>query len=194
MPFPVYIYILNFNRCSMRDLTKVFIEQYINLITENKFEDLYRIALREHVMVEDLTNSLLKADIDPLEHMAYVPQEFLYKSTKSIDGFIIPNNIVDIRERAFYETDLTEINIPEGVQSIYTLAFARCKNLLFVRIPHSIDFIDRAVFSGCESLAEVRYNGTIKEWNKIDRHDKWLSVSGVLTAKVICNDGESWVR
>jgi hypothetical protein len=178
----------------MRDLTKVFIEQYINLITENKFEDLYRIALRESVVIEDLTNSLLKADIYPLEHMSYVPQEFFYKSTKSIDGFIIPHNIVDIRERSFYETDLTEITIPEGVQSIYTLAFARCKNLLFVTIPHSIEFIDRAVFTGCESLVEIRYNGTIEEWNKIDRHDKWLSISSVLTAKLICKDGELWVR
>ena len=178
----------------MRDLTKVFIEQYIDLITEHKFEDLYRIALREHVVIEDLTNSLLKADIDPLEHMSYIPQEFFYKSTKSIDGFIIPNNIEDIRERAFYETDLTEIQIPEGVKSIYTLAFSRCKNLLFVTIPHSIEFIDRAVFTGCESLAEVRYNGTVNEWNKIDRHDKWLSISGVLTVKLICEEGEQWVR
>lgn len=178
----------------MRDLTKVFIEQYINLITENKFEDLYRIALREHIVIEDLTNSLLQADINPLEHMSYVPQEFFYKSTKSIDGFIIPNNIVDIRERAFYETDLTEIIIPEGVQSIYTFAFARCKNLLFVTIPHSIEFIDRATFISCESLAEVRYNGTIEEWNKIDRHDKWLSISHLLTAKLICKDCEIWVH
>ena len=178
----------------MRDLTKVFIEQYINLITENKFEDLYRIALREYIVIEDLTNSLFQADIDPLEYMSYIPQNFFCKSTKSIEGFIIPNNIVDIRERAFYETDLTEIVIPEGVQSIYTYAFARCKNLLFVTLPHSIEFIDRMVFKGCESLAEVRYNGTIEEWNKIDRHDKWLSVSGILTVRLICKDGELWVR
>ena len=178
----------------MRDLTKVFIEQYINLITENKFEDLYRIALKDHVVIEDLTNSLLQADIDPLKHMSYVPQDFLHKSTRSVDGFIIPNNIEDIRERAFYETDLTEIRVPEGVKGIYTLAFARCKNLLFVTIPNSVEFIDRVVFSGCESLAEITYNGTLSEWNNIDKHDKWLSVSGVLTAKVICKDGEQWVR
>ena len=147
-----------------------------------------------NVVIEDLTNSLLKADIYPLEHMSYVPQEFFYKSTKSIDGFIIPKNIVDIRERAFYETDLTEINIPEGVQGIYTFAFARCKNLLFVTIPHSIEFIDRAAFISCESLAEVRYNGTVEEWNKIDRHDTWLSVSHLLTVKLICEDGELWVH
>ena len=178
----------------MRDLTKVFIEQYISLITENKFEDLYRIALREHVAIEDLTNSLLQADINPLEHMSYVPQYFFYGSTKSIDGFIIPNNIVAIRECAFYETDLTEIVIPEGIQSIYTRAFARCKNLLFVTLPHSTEFIDRSIFTGCDSLAEVRYNGTLEEWNKIDRHDKWLSVSGILTVRLICKDGELWVR
>lgn len=178
----------------MRDLTKVFIEQYINLITENKFEDLYKIAHREYLVIEDLTNSLLQADINPLYHMTYIPRDFSYKSSKSIDGFIIPNNIVGIHERAFYETDLTEIIIPEGVQSIYTLAFARCKELLFVTIPNSIEFIDRAVFTGCESLVEIRYNGTIEEWNKIDRHNKWLSISGVLTVKLICKDGEHWVR
>ena len=178
----------------MRDLTKVFIEQYIDLIIENKFEDLYCLAVKDHITIEDLTNSLLQADINPLDHMTYVPKEFLYKSSSSIDGFIIPNNVEYISERAFYETDLTEITIPEGVQSIYTFAFSRCKNLQAVTLPHSIDFIDRAVFTGCESLAEVRYNGTIKEWNKIDRHDKWLSVSGVLTTRVICKDGELWVR
>lgn len=178
----------------MRDLTKVFIEQYISLITENKFEDLYRIALKKHVVIEDLTNSLLQAAIDPLEHMSYVPQDFLYKSARSVDGLIISNNIEDIRERAFYETDLTEIRVPEGVKSIYTLAFARCKNLLFVTMPHSVEFIDRIVFSGCKSLAEIRYNGTLSEWNNIDKHDKWLSVGGILTAKLICKDGELWVR
>ena len=178
----------------MRDLTKVFIEQYINLITENKFEDLYRIALREHIVIEDLTNSLLQADINPLEHMSYIPQDFLHRSVRSVDGFIIPNNIEDIRERAFYETDLTEILVPEGVKGIYTRAFARCKQLLFVTIPHSVEFIDSVVFGGCESLAEVRYNGTIEEWNKIDRHDKWLSTTRVLTAKLICKDCELWVH
>lgn len=178
----------------MGDLTKVFIEQYISLITDNKFEELYRIALREHVAIEDLTNSLLQADINPLEHMSYVPQDFFYRSTKSIDGFIIPNNIVDIRERAFYETDLTEIVIPEGIQSIYTQAFARCKNLLFVTLPHSTEFIGGAIFTGCESLSEVRYNGTIEEWNKIDRHDKWLSISGILTVRLICKDDKLWVH
>ena len=178
----------------MRDLTKVFIEQHINLITENQFEDLYRTALKEHVVIEDLTNSLLKADIHPLEHMSYIPQEFFYKSTTSVDGFIVPNNITAIRERAVYETDLTEIVIPEGVDSIYTYAFARCKELLFVTLPHSIEFIDRAVFTGCNFLSEVRYNGTVEEWNNIDRHDKWLSVSGILTVKVVCKDGEQWVR
>ena len=178
----------------MSYVTKLFIEQYISLITDNKFEELYRIALREHIAIEDLTNSLLQADINPLEHMSYVPQDFFYRSTKSIDGFIIPNNIVAIRERAFYGTDLTEIVIPQGVQSIYTYAFARCKNLLFVTLPHSIEFIDRIVFTGCESLAEVRYNGTLEEWNKIDRHYKWLSVSGILTVRLICKDGELWVH
>ena len=179
----------------MRDLTKIFIEQYIDLITENKFEELYRIAYKEYLVIEDLTNTLYTADIDPLKHMNYIPVKFLYESQKSVDGFVIPDGIDSIQQHAFYETDLTEIVIPEGVTSIYSRAFGLCKNLLFVTLPHSIKFIDRAVFTGCESLAEVRYNGTLEEWNKIDRDDRWLSISGVSTVKVICKDGEQrWVR
>lgn len=193
MPFLVYIYILNFNRCSMRDLTKIFIEQYIDLITENKFEELYRIAHREYLVIEDLTNSLLQADVNPLKHMNYIPVKFLYESQKSVDGFVIPDGIESIQQHAFYETDLTEIVIPEGVTSIYSRAFGSCKNLLFVTLPHSIKFIDRAVFIGCHAIVEIRYNGTIEEWNQIDCSDKWMSLSGAYTVKLICNDGELWV-
>ena len=178
----------------MKDLTKVFIEQYIDLITENKFEELYLIAIKEQMAIEDLTNTLYKADIDPLKHMNYIPVKFLYESQESVNGFVIPDGIDSIQQHAFYETDLTEIIIPEGVTSIYSRAFGSCKNLLFVTLPHSIDFIDRAVFIGCHALAEIRYNGTIEEWNQIDRYDKWMSLSGAYTAKLICKDGELWVR
>ena len=178
----------------MKHSTKVFIEQHIDLITENKFEDLYLLALEKEIGVEDLTNTLYKADINPLKHMSYIPVKFLYESKQSVDGFVIPDGIDSIRQYAFYETDLTEIVIPEGVTSIYSRAFGSCKDLLFVTLPHSIDFIDRAVFIGCHALAEIRYNGTIEEWNQIDRYDKWMSLSGAYTAKLICKDGELWVR
>ena len=178
----------------MNELTKVFIEENIEQIENNEFTALYKNASGDHVDIQDLTNSLYEADIDPLEYMTEIPKKFFYRSAKSIDGFKIPNNIQTIIDHAFYQTDIMEINIPEGVTSIESKSFGMCPNLLFVSIPHSMEFIDRAVFLGSNALAEVRYNGTLEEWDAIDKYDKWISLSRVIRVHLICKDGDRWVN
>ena len=51
--------------------------------------------------------------------------------------------------------DITVANIPYGVVSISSQAFADCKNLVSVSIPNSVMYIEDAAFSGCEALEKV---------------------------------------
>lgn len=177
----------------MTETTKIFIEQHLDIIESEDFDILYREALNGRISVQDLTNTLYSANIYPLLNMSHVPPRFLYKSEKSISEFNIPEGILSIGEEAFYGTDLLSVIVPEGCKEIRCKAFAFCKGLIFVNLPKSIEFLDSAIFSGSHALSEIRYNGTLEEFSKIDKYDTWISRSRLVAVKVICTDGEMMV-
>ena len=80
-------------------------------------------------------------------------------------------------------TGLTELNgflgcesletiiIPDGVKTIGAAAFGNCSNLTDITLPGSIESINTTVwgssdgaFNGCNSLTNVRFNGSIGNW------------------------------
>ena len=81
------------------------------------------------------------------------------KATKSLcygfNNSIIPNNIINIGDRAFYCTSLESITIPDSVTSIGHYAFYNCDNLTSVVIPDSVTSIGWFAFSGCTSLTSI---------------------------------------
>ena len=60
-----------------------------------------------------------------------------------------------IGTKAFGNTDIESIEIPEGVTSIGALAFAHCENLERVIIPSSVTSLEGNEFRNCISLATV---------------------------------------
>lgn len=66
-----------------------------------------------------------------------------------------------IRPYAFYRhSDLTSIEIPEGVSEIGQEAFDHCSDLLGVTIPSTVTNIYSSAFYGCKSLARVDIKAT----------------------------------
>ena len=63
---------------------------------------------------------------------------------------------------------LTSIYIPDSITVIQGMAFHKCAELTTVIIGKSLQSVELNGFSGCSSLAEVFYEGTASEWNKID--------------------------
>jgi len=86
-------------------------------------------------------------------------------------SIIIPDTIqgmpvIQIAERAFRETRVTEVVIPEGVTAIGANAFIGCSRLTRVTLPSTIRSIGAGAFNGCGGLAEVNIPaGTRIEWN-----------------------------
>jgi hypothetical protein len=59
------------------------------------------------------------------------------------------------------ETPVTSVTIPNGVTTIFKMAFMDCKSLTSVTIPASVTSIGEGVFLRCESLTSITFSGTI---------------------------------
>ncbi len=87
-----------------------------------------------------------------------------------------------------YCRNLTDIIIPESVTTIGDYAFDGCSKLTSVTIPDSVTIIGYYAFYDCSKISEIRYNGTVSEWEAITKGSNWNRY--VPATKVICSDGE----
>ena len=162
-----------------------FIEENINLIQDQRWEEIYKKEFPY-----DFTEILLESGINPLEQgLNYVPNWFLCEC-KSIKKFTIPDNVTSICYFAFDSCDsLTNIVIPDSVTSIGDSAFYYCDTLTSIEIPKRETSIGYGAFNNCTSLTSIIYKGTKKEaLNKLKVKDKeWRKGSAI--SKIICTDG-----
>ena len=82
---------------------------------------------------------------------------------------------------------VTELIIPEGIVTISSYAFRFCSSLTSVVIPDSVTSIGTSAFYSCTSLSSITYEGTVAEWNTLEKGTNW-SV-GISATEVVCSDG-----
>ena len=70
-------------------------------------------------------------------------------------------------------SEVTSVNIPNGVTLIDSSAFYEYTNLASITIPDSVTFIGSSAFYGCTSLANIYYKGTEEQWNAINKRSGW---------------------
>ncbi len=69
---------------------------------------------------------------------------------------VLPKSLKVIGYEAFaYYHNLTDIEIPEGVEAIYDAAFDGCASLRRLRLPEGVKRIGRKAFYNCDSLEEI---------------------------------------
>ena len=70
----------------------------------------------------------------------------------TIDGY----PVVSIGQQAFEDcTDLMDLTVAEGVQTIEAYAFYQCFNLTWVSLPNSLVSIEKNAFCNCRSLKDL---------------------------------------
>lgn len=145
----------------MTDLVKKFVEENIDLIEENKWEEIYQKAsdkLKDDTGI--FTELMLAANIHPEEYLKELPDYFL--SNSNIKEFTIPNKITNIGYSAFSKCrGLTDVIISDGVKSIGRGAFMYCKSLKSITIPNSIISIGENAFTYCENLTSVTIGNSV---------------------------------
>lgn len=102
-----------------------FINENIELIDGNKFQELYN-KLNDILLIPEFSKVLLDSNIDPLPHLNYIP-EYCFYNMEFNNSFIIPDNISKIETNAFSRCILQDIYIPQSVKIIKGLAFSYCK-------------------------------------------------------------------
>jgi len=80
--------------------------------------------------------------------------EYVKKSEKTII-IILPDSLIRIEEKAFYECNIESIRLPENLKYIGSLAFA-VSELRRIVIPNRVECIRKEAFAGCRSLIEIK--------------------------------------
>ena len=104
-------------------------------------------------------------------------------SNSSITSISLPNSITTIGIEAFNSCNkLKSINIPNSVTRIESKAFANCHSLLTAIIPSSVTFIGSSAFSECYALAPVTVpKGVTAIGGNAFRHVSNINYSGSAT-------------
>ncbi len=76
---------------------------------------------------------------------------------------VLPDSVKVIGERAFMESYLSSINLPEGLTTIEDEAFSECTQLTSIDLPDSLKTIGYAAFDYCTKLSSVTLPSGLKE-------------------------------
>ena len=97
-----------------------------------------------------------------------------FKDCNRLTGVIVPDSVTDISASVFCNcSKLKSVTLPETIKSIGNRAFMGCTDLSELSIGLSIESIGEEVFCYCDSLTDIYFNGTILEWEKVEKSRAW---------------------
>lgn len=106
----------------------------------------------------------------------------------SLTSITIPDSVTDLGEGVFCFGSLETVHIGDGIKELKYQVFGRNYYLTTVYIGSNVKYIDKYAFEYCERITSIYYNGTIEQWNSIEKYDWDVDfVSNNYT--VYCTDG-----
>ena len=167
-----------------------FIIDNQTLIERNEFDKLYQKAIYDLESVIDLSAVLVKSGIDPLPYIGnmtnsmmfshldisnickdqtlYIPKNIesiganCFENATGFDRINFTAYLKYINDYAFYNTQITELDMPGTVKIISTGAFSLCDKLQRVRLNEGVEELESMCFSGCEMLYEISLPDSLK--------------------------------
>lgn len=145
-----------FNSCGMKNIR---ISSSLKEIGARAFEG----SGLEKIILPDSVTSMGKAAFRYCRNLkeeklpaafTEIPEE-TFGACSALAKVKLPQNLKIIRERAFSYSGLTEILLPETLQSIEEFAFTGCSELKEITIPGSVETLPRSSFGDCTLLEKV---------------------------------------
>ena len=158
----------NYAFIGKNELTGVFIPDGVTSIGARAFENCARLT---SVTIPDSVTSI---------------GDYAFQYCTSLTNITMPN-VTSIGMEAFYLCEnLTSITMP-SVTSIGGNAFCYCTSLTSITIPDSVTSIGNYAFQNCASLTSITFEGTIAQWNAIEKNYSWKY--NVPATQVVCSNG-----
>ena len=155
-----------FSNCS--NLTTIVIGSGLKQMGEKvfsnckKFKEIHIKSLESWLNIDESLDTWVFDDGYSSYHQ-YISYD-LYLNDELLTDAIIPDDIIKIRDRAFWNCEsLKSVTIPNSVTSIGKSAFFGCSNLSSVMIPDSVTSIGQEAFYGCSSLTSVTILGSVTD-------------------------------
>ncbi len=130
-------------------------------------------SIKKIVFGEKLTTipNYICYNCDNLEEIILSPNtkyigNYAFYYCKSVEKIELPNGLINTGWYAFYEMNITEIIIPDTVESIYN-SFRGCRMLEKIVLPVSVLSAPSQTFYLCYSIKEVYYTGDELEWSAV---------------------------
>lgn len=104
---------------------------------------------------------------------------------------IVDPDLGDLSRRMFFHTNINNASVARVLSKVDRLTaemFENCDNITSVTIPKRFTAIPRWLFSGCDNLETINYQGTTSEWQNIEiENDNWHN--GCPATVVHCSNG-----
>ena len=89
------------------------------------------------------------------------------------------------------DNDILEFIIPNHITFIDYSSFRNCRRLSKVVIPTSVQCIEDEVFHGCNDLEYINYEGTMEQWNLINKGYRFWTRGRTFDPMIVkCSDGD----
>lgn len=148
------------------------------------------------VMCHSLTEVYIPASVkdittNPFSYCVSLQKIFVDENNlgySSIDGVLYNKDCTKLIGYPAGRQDNT-FDIPDSVNTIYILPFLGSEYLKEINIPQSVKTLFPGIISYCPNLNIINYDGSVAEWNRIQKYPQWTS--GMNENIVIkCTDGQ----
>lgn len=119
----------------------------------------------------------------------------VFADCSGLTSVTIPSSVTSIDAAFANCSGLTSVTISDGVTSIGG-AFQGCSNLTSITIPASVTLISNTAFINCSSLSDIKYEGTVEQWNAItfesSKYYRYYWYKDIPATEVVClGDGKT---
>ena len=125
------------------------------------------------IQIPDAVQNIGKYCFSNCQYLGYVIvgnsithiKEGTFHSCFWLNSIVLPSNLLDIGNKAFFDTKLMSIEIPNTVTNIGEQAFLGCSILDEITIPNSCTNIGQYAFYICNNLSSVNLSNSITNIN-----------------------------
>lgn len=112
---------------------------------------------------ENLKKVVFNEGLEKIESYAF------YENKALTEGIVIPGSLNTIGYQAFARSSIKSLVILDGIETLGESAFNFCSSIKTLTIAKSVKTINDSCFRFLLALKEIIYEGTVEEWNSINK-------------------------